>query len=468
MVNFILLHGTFEPKSEFTLSGSELRASIEEACRASALDATTSIEFRALRWTGKNRYLHRSKAAERLATLVREMSAESRRPIFLIGHSHGGSAVAYFLKKFPELARNVAGSCFLATPFVAMRLRNFWSDVARVIFALICLLIAAVFAKLARVWIDLAIEWAIGSRDAFFPFGFLARSFLEISRNELARLAVLSLPLYLTAIFLMAFLYRRCWTRALRVLRVRLRKVIAEHQTVNLPSGNYLFLRASGDEAAAALSASQAIAWAANKAFREFASWLSALLRLAAEIWRYTIGRVVLLLLGFDCFLLFVYIMSPGLGTWSYFLRVLSPELNLAFEIAFTEGLTRGLLGFHEMVVQPLLAFTLIAAIAASGLFILTAAVSILAARAFGWSGTFEALFVDFAVEPVPVGTVRIHHIPWNTGQSELMHSVTYSDQESLQQLTTWIVEGVAASRADEGARLQAAEILVGNGRLIP
>jgi hypothetical protein len=39
-------------------------------------------------------------------------------------------------------------------------------------------------------------------------------------------------------------------------------------QTADIPVGNYLFLRCSGDEAAAALSTAQLVAWAGNKVFR--------------------------------------------------------------------------------------------------------------------------------------------------------------------------------------------------------
>src|SRR5262249_41133789 len=49
-----------------------------------------------------------------------------------------------------------------------------------------------------------------------------------------------------------------------------LERRIAEEQTASLPNGNYLFLRTSGDEAAAALSFAQISAWASSKLLAMF------------------------------------------------------------------------------------------------------------------------------------------------------------------------------------------------------
>ena len=44
-----------------------------------------------------------------------------RSPHFLIGHSHGGSIIAYWIKQAPRNAERIAGAAFLSTPFVAVQ-----------------------------------------------------------------------------------------------------------------------------------------------------------------------------------------------------------------------------------------------------------------------------------------------------------------------------------------------------------
>ena len=140
--------------------------------------------------------------------------------IFLIGHSHGGSAVAYFLKNHVEEASKVDGCAFLSTPFVAIRRRN---NASRIIGAL-----------------------------TFFPI-LIATAFLG------------SLPPTgrywgLLAVAIAALLGGAVFARSRRSTEHSI-----QQQTADIPDGRYLFLRCSGDEAAAALSSAQFIAWLGAK-----------------------------------------------------------------------------------------------------------------------------------------------------------------------------------------------------------
>jgi len=74
-----------------------------------------------------------------------------------------------------------------------------------------------------------------------------------------ARLLSLFVPVVLAALLGLALVFIK---RASTPQKV---KQSIRQQTADIPAGNYLFLRCSGDEAAAALSAVQIIAWGAVK-----------------------------------------------------------------------------------------------------------------------------------------------------------------------------------------------------------
>ena len=75
-------------------------------------------------WSGNNTASARETAASEISATVQNIQSTSRNEkIFIIGHSHGGSAIAYFLKEHPSLAKTLNGCAFLSTPFVAIRPR---------------------------------------------------------------------------------------------------------------------------------------------------------------------------------------------------------------------------------------------------------------------------------------------------------------------------------------------------------
>lgn len=110
MATFILVHGTCAKSADWPA----LTDKLAETARA----AGDPPSFEQVRWTGRNRAGARQDAASSIFSLVKGIQRTSaNEKIFLIGHSHGGSAVAYFLKKYPEAANTLAGCAFLSTPF---------------------------------------------------------------------------------------------------------------------------------------------------------------------------------------------------------------------------------------------------------------------------------------------------------------------------------------------------------------
>jgi pimeloyl-ACP methyl ester carboxylesterase len=226
MATFILVHGTFAKSAQWPF----LQDSLAETARA----AGDEPFFEQLTWTGRNRARARQAAASAIFASVQKIQRTSaNEKIFLIGHSHGGSAIAYFLKEHPEAAKTLAGCAFLSTPFVAIRPRR---EALRL---MAILLIFPVLAFLG-LWCFQGLsndEWL--EANAVYFFGVL----LVFGIVKLA----------------MVFFIKRA-TDPQKLVEQSIRQ-----QTANIPAGNYLFLRCSGDEAAAALSAGQFIAWLGMK-----------------------------------------------------------------------------------------------------------------------------------------------------------------------------------------------------------
>jgi triacylglycerol esterase/lipase EstA (alpha/beta hydrolase family) len=117
MPTFILVHGTFATEANWP--------SLEQAIKSIPFNAGEEAFFKRVTWSGKNRAAARQSAASAIGQVVQDV--DTQRPgekVFLIGHSHGGSAIAYFLKSARYSRTNVVGCAFLSTPFVAMRRRR--------------------------------------------------------------------------------------------------------------------------------------------------------------------------------------------------------------------------------------------------------------------------------------------------------------------------------------------------------
>ena len=223
MATFILVHGTFTRAAHWPA----LRDGL--ALAASAVGEHS--RFEELRWSGKNRASARQGAAAEIFSVVQKSrSTSSNEKIFIIGHSHGGSAIAYFLKEYPSLAKMVSGCAFLSTPFVAIRPRA-----QRNVFLLVSLLVIYAFGA---------------------SFGYIYNRWLGGDFLENPTLYLLS-GYGLGAAFLgFVYLTDRKFRNSDKLLEEAHRR-----QTADLPPGNYLFVRSSGDEAAATLSFLQFITW---------------------------------------------------------------------------------------------------------------------------------------------------------------------------------------------------------------
>jgi pimeloyl-ACP methyl ester carboxylesterase len=113
MVTYVLVHGTFARSADWP--------NLKRALAAGSNGER--VNFEEVPWTGRNNAKARQSAAASIAEYVEQAYADGGQ-IFLIGHSHGGSAIAYFMKQRHETAKRICGCAFLSTPFVALRPRE--------------------------------------------------------------------------------------------------------------------------------------------------------------------------------------------------------------------------------------------------------------------------------------------------------------------------------------------------------
>jgi pimeloyl-ACP methyl ester carboxylesterase len=222
MATFLLVHGTFAKSADWPA----LQDSVAEAAR----EAGESGYFQQVPWSGKNRAAAREAAASTILKSVQDIRSNSyNEKVFLIGHSHGGSAIAYFLKEHPEAAKTLAGCAFLSTPFVAIRPRTdpLWFIVGLIFFP---------YVTFISLWNKIT-----------SPEGIEKHLNTSIMNDALA---------YFFPIFSSCAIAALLWLALAFVKRATAPQQVEQsirQQTADIPGGNYLFLRCSGDEAAAEL-----------------------------------------------------------------------------------------------------------------------------------------------------------------------------------------------------------------------
>jgi hypothetical protein len=144
-----LIHGTYAKRAAWTNpSSSRLCAYLKD-------QFGNRVHIDAFPWKGSNHHAARRQASEKLISAY-QYHAQCR-PHFFIGHSHGGSVLAYALRDNPQFAEAVAGIAFLSTPFIQVRKRN-TSRWVLLLLPLVLLLVMGTAAIMA--WVVLSAEFA--------------------------------------------------------------------------------------------------------------------------------------------------------------------------------------------------------------------------------------------------------------------------------------------------------------------
>jgi pimeloyl-ACP methyl ester carboxylesterase len=401
MATFILVHGTCATSANWP----NLQDALAEAARAAGDEPV----FEQLTWTGRNRARDRQAAASAIRTLVQRIRRGSaNEKIFVIGHSHGGSAIAYLLTEYPEAAKTLGGCAFLSTPFVAIRPR-------REAFRFITLLI-------------------------FFPYAAWLSCLLNEIRNPRHNVSAIT-PDQLFGVFVVCVVGALLWLALVFIKRASAPEKVKQsirQQTADIPAGNYLFLRCSGDEAAAALSAAQIIAWAAIKTSKMLELLTRPIFNAApfARVVSWSVFiSLVLPSLGYGWLIVLPGIYESG---FRYFLW---PD-----ELFRTNDLVLILGHMGESL------FRLVSFVAACLLLLCVSAVLLifltqaLTSWFFGWTRLSTGFLVELAIEPLPFGEHPLVHIDWTAGPIELVgmtHSWTHDHPVAILHLQRWVRESL-------------------------
>jgi hypothetical protein len=334
----------------------------------------------------------------------------------VIGHSHGGSVIAYFYRALTASLRGrVTGSAFLSTPFIATRVRPDWRQLIAGLGIAMALLVFTVLVGFSS-YLDFRNQW---SYKPIIPVSIIALlgglCLISVAAAELARRATI-----------------RWGDRVTKDLDAAVRV----HETARLPAGHHIFLRATGDEAAVALAIGQ------------FAIWLLGKLQILVSqgigrVWNAVLrSRLLSAAVGIVAVLYAVWVgtavatvLQTGVFRWDYlFGRPLVP-------IPVMEALT-------ETMIQ-VLAWPFVLIFLSMLLFIVLLFAGILlclvALRSAGWVSVKDGLFAEIAIEPVPLGEVALNHLDWNVDAptTSQRHGYTYSNPEALRCIGEWISQSL-------------------------
>ncbi len=425
-INIILVHGTFARNASWIRDGS----SIHKYLSRINTDDDSPVSIHSMVWSGKNSRSARKDGAGKIKLVIEQLDAmDTSSYVYLIGHSHGGSAVAYFIKMYPSLRDRIAGAAFLSTPFIGLRVRHTAQTI----------LVGLVVFFLVQGLINILMLTVI------FPDNFLERHL------------TLSYALIISSTIVAAYATKRIWAdnyvgrwhKLERSLGMR----ISETGTANIPSGNYLFVRATRDEAAALLAITQFIAWSTS--IIEYLA--SEIVVYIYNMWTYlgrnrlgqTIKGIVFIMFALWATFFPIWLIS---GHWEYLWAFFISDFSVELGFGHADRLINAIFWIIWPLCNIILAIATIFVLSTTLLIVIGS----LALIIFGWVNLTEAVFADLAIEPLPYGERKLFHLGWNTDYASdklvLDHSLSYEHPMSLAYIGKWIVESHRHARRLEVA----------------
>lgn len=473
-ISVLLVHGTFAVDAAWTMEGSEFCKAIE----ASFSRYGHSVKFQRVRWSGKNWISARLAAARDIRQHVLTAKGAGR-PIILVGHSHGGSAVSYFLKHYVEDASAVDGCAFLSTPFLTFKKRPGLTRRVR----------AWTYASLFSG--QLAILFSLGFATAHFGRETPA-FYIALAINVLVGTALLHLhrsfePFASTA----------------SKIDLAIDSIIRERDSCELPPKQYLFVKFSGDEASVGLSFAQSVAYVAGQVIQRGYQGLSKLCTGLAGTLPEAIREIAAIYLAVGWLLCSPFLASYTLSydevlqltstkrvateqqlsqeiehmkqdlarlaaeyhagespVHERILSQMSPEERREFRRYWNHlvlsiddnqsKLGKVPLDYKEFLIYQLVQGIFALSVASALLFVVVVGFSFLTAlclTAFGSLSLVEVLFMETSVEVVPHGNHVLHHLNWRE-DSELVdalrHSQVYSSPNSIELIAKWMASQYA------------------------
>lgn len=428
-LRLLLVHGTWGRKSGWVAETSLLHSGL---ARRFALTGSAAV-----RWSGGNTFYARRKAQAAL-TQELEATAKVEAGAIICAHSHGGAVVAYTLRDRPDLQQHVHGAVFLATPFLSLRLLPSWRLLLNGLLAPIPLMALFVFANLLT-------QITIFALAQFFPSA-------SGSAYETQAVATICCVTFVTLMVALAFLiiFNRFETKLARRL-LRRSIYLSYYLSAHLPTGTRaLFIRTSGDEAAAFLTFFQGLSWMLlflNVAF-SYVFWF------ATRPFRIKKLRRPLLVLGIvvSIALLHSLAMVDFFGRWQPFQlnmstvdfgRRLAEHYTLAWNVQYYAGGYLHLAGLAYLA--GLLAVFFLAVSVLAVMFVWSAATFVsnwLVSVFFGRMPFFSGGVLQVAVEMVPPGSWEVIHSSWSRQKERgflWRHSDPYNDEKMIRQIGDWL-----------------------------
>ena len=429
MAVFILVHGTFARDAEWTKFDSSLSGAL-----SAALPAGDEAIISAVTWSGRNRGTDRWKASKKIhdqIALHRRRHPNHR--IYLIGHSHGGSAIAYYLRDNPEAKNLVAGCAFLSTPLISLSVASQYKNIISSITTsslIISIFIAGMLCSISAIYLSVKFEFSL--------------HILSISRFHL--------PLCLASFLAILATYRVMHRRITSFVETTLPNRLSRRGTVSIPVGNYYFARVSGDEAASLLSASQFISLMLSKFLGVCGAPILRMHKILVPN-QWSRSRAVVFLTAY-------FLLSFWAGTLvvvMYAIRAFCPDCK-DYWIPFLQSIDF-MMGSRELVPSSASIewrlynwmFVIVSYIGAPVIFLSIAYVAVLllvsaplsiSLSFFGWLSFSEGIFANLAVEPLPLGSYTLHHVDPSctpTDMASLNHSKVYAAQSALLSISDWI-----------------------------
>ena len=436
-----LIHGTYAEGAEWT------RPETSKLCTFLTNEFKSRVRFDRLDWKPPNRHKARYLASQQLAKTFRNKSdrfGNDDIPHFIIGHSHGGTAIAYAIRDDPRFAQSLDGIAFLSTPFIQARERS------------------------APRWILKALPRVVGLITVII-FGMAALLALRLSEVQPQYAGGILLGV-LAGSALLAHLYRRRFQTFIGSpedgLPPRLQEA-ARRAASQLDLGSLaeirektLIIRTNGDEASSWLAAGHLgsrvlselparVAHAPTWLGGYFDRWtkrarakLRSILEPPAGVRQGPAVRAARWVL---CAGMVALIVACAIGLWLGDARIeatwpaVAGVKRLLTDI-FVNGVT---LAAWTTLFLALLSVTL--AILAIPLIALVLRVT------FGRWVVLAGLFVEFSVETTPPGNWHIHQLdlcdapePDFTSPFGLAHSISYDDPRAHRIIAEWIRERLA------------------------
>jgi hypothetical protein len=438
---FHLVHGTFANKATWISDTSDFSEALKNAFPG-------RVRILPFRWSGRNNFSARARAAADLAAEVTADAAkrpEAARLVF--AHSHGGNVVAYALRD-PAVAAQIKGGVFLATPFFSYRLLPSWEFLINGFFSPLL-----VFAFLTMFTIvTVAVQYLI-SFDPFAAIPMPQREWVEIATFTLLNWVTLFAAY---SGFLLINLLKLKFMRS----RLRAARDFSNRYSASLPpSFNALFIRTSGDEAAAFLGFFQTLTWLLtiiNVA-------VSRIFQAVSRLWgfRKAKSRLKPAIFLLCCAIVYTAAVAmqsdPSLGirtkpdfssTENYFLQ-LGAYQDAKFKI-WLHSMTHLQTEWRVFVaLSIMILFLLVMNLVFWTLpifFVLSCI--ILACNwflnfAFGRVPVFVGGILQVAVEPTPPGSWQVIHVSWDRSSASRglfwRHSNPYNERRVIAEVAQWI-----------------------------